>query len=111
MLVFGQPAIDESAIDAVAAVLRSGWLGRGPQVQEFEDAFARYVGARHACALNSCWSGLFLALHLLGIGSGDEVITTPMTFPATLNAIVNLGAMPVLVDVNRDDQNLDPEAV
>jgi dTDP-4-amino-4,6-dideoxygalactose transaminase len=109
LLVFGQPVIDVAAIDEVIDTLRSGWLGRGPKTEEFEARFAEYVGVRHACAVNSGSAALILALKVAGIGAGDEVITTPLTFAATLHAIVNVGATPVLVDVDRTTQNICPE--
>ncbi len=110
-LIFGSPAIGEEEIAEVVATLRSGWLGTGPRVQRFEADFRAYVGCTHAVALNSCTAGLHLALEVLGIGPGDEVITTPLTFSATANVIVHVGATPVFADVDRRTMNLDPEAV
>jgi dTDP-4-amino-4,6-dideoxygalactose transaminase len=110
-LVFGSPAIGEEEIVEVVATLRSGWLGTGPRVQRFEADFRAYVGCAHAVALNSCTAGLHLALQVLGIGPGDEVITTPLTFSATANVIVHVGATPVFADVDSRTMNLDPEAV
>jgi dTDP-4-amino-4,6-dideoxygalactose transaminase len=110
-LVFGAPLIAEDEIQAVVDTLRSGWIGTGPRVKEFERRFAAYVGAQHAVALNSCTSGLRLALHGLDIGPGDEVITTPMTFCATANVIVRAGATPVFVDVERRTGNIDIDRV
>lgn len=110
-LVFGSPAIGEAEITEVVATLRSGWLGTGPRVQRFEADFRAYVGCAHAVALNSCTAGLHLALEVLGIGPGDEVITTPLTFSATANVIVHVGATPVFADVDLRTMNLDPEAV
>ncbi len=110
-LVFGQPVVSEAAIDEVVDTLRSGWLGRGPKTVRFEAEFASAVGALHARATNSGYSALWLALKVAGIGPGDEVITTPLTFAATANAIVNVGATPVFVDVDRATQNIDPARV
>lgn len=110
-LVFGSPAIGEEEIAEVVATLRSGWLGTGPRVQRFESDFRRYVGCGHAVALSSCTAGLHLALEALEIGPGDEVITTPLTFSATANVIVHVGATPVFADVDPRTMNLDPEAV
>ena len=110
-LVFGSPAIGEAEIAEVVATLRSGWLGTGPRVQRFEADFRAYVGCAHAVALNSCTAGLHLALDILGVGLGDEVITTPLTFSATANVIVHVGATPVFADVDPRTMNLDPEAV
>jgi dTDP-4-amino-4,6-dideoxygalactose transaminase len=110
-LPFSVPSIGEEEIDAVVRCLRSGWLTSGPLVVEFERAFADYVGAKHALAVNSCTSALHLALEAVGIGPGDEVITSPMTFTATAAVVEHLGAKPVLADCEPDSLNLDPEAV
>jgi perosamine synthetase len=91
--------------------LRSGWVTQGPRVEEFEARFAEAVGAPHAVAVSSGTTALFLALHALGIGPGDEVIAPSLTFIATANAIVHAGATPVLVDVEPETCNLDPAAV
>lgn len=110
-LIFGSPAIEEAEIAEVVATLRSGWLGTGPRVQRFEEDFRAYAGCAHAVALNSCTAGLHLALEVLRIGPGDEVITSPLTFSATANVIVHVGATPVFADVDPRTMNLDPEAV
>jgi len=110
-LVFGQPLIEQPEIDEVLASLRSSWLGTGPKVAEFEKRIAAYKGVPHALALNSCTAGLHLACLVLGLQPGDEVITTPMTFCASVNAIVHAGATPVLADVDPTTMNLDPEQV
>ncbi|MER3468954.1 MAG: UDP-4-amino-4,6-dideoxy-N-acetyl-beta-L-altrosamine transaminase, partial [Thermoflexus sp.] len=81
-LIFGAPRLPEEAIAAVVETLRSGWLGTGPRVAAFEEAFARYLGAPHAVAVGSCTAALHLALKILGVGPGDEVVTTPLTFAA-----------------------------
>ena len=110
-IVFGQPWFDETEERLVLQTLRGGWIGQGPLVERFERRFAEYLGAAEVVALSSCTAGLQLALVALGIGPGTEVITTPFTFVATLNAIEHAGATPVLVDVERDSLNLSPEAV
>lgn len=91
--------------------LRSGWLTAGPKVRRFEESLREYVGSQHAVAVNSCTAGLHLALAACDIGEGDEVITTPLTFAATVNVILHQRARPVLADVCPDDYNLDPEQV
>jgi len=110
-LVFGQPLIEQPEIDEVLACLKSAWLGTGPKVAEFEKRIAAYKGVPHALALNSCTAGLHLACLVLGLQPGDEVITTPMTFCASVNAIVHAGATPVLADVDPQTMNIDPEQV
>lgn len=110
-LPFAQPDIGQEEIDEVADTLRSGWLTSGPKVQAFEEAFRQVTGASHAVALSSCTAGLHLALLAAGIGPGDEVITTPLTFAATVNVILHVGARPVLADVRDDDYNIDPNEV
>jgi dTDP-4-amino-4,6-dideoxygalactose transaminase len=110
-LSFQPPAIGEEEIEAVAETLRSGWLTTGPRTAELEERFAEYVGAKHAVALSSGTAALHLSLLALGVGPGDEVITTPITWPATANVIVHAGATPVFVDVRDDDLNIDPELV
>jgi dTDP-4-amino-4,6-dideoxygalactose transaminase len=110
-LAFGSPAIGEAEIDEVVATLRSGWLTTGPRVARFEEMFARYVGTEHAVALASCTGALHLSMLAAGVGAGDEVITTPMTFCATAHAIVHAGARPVFVDVEADTGNIDPDAI
>jgi dTDP-4-amino-4,6-dideoxygalactose transaminase len=110
-LVFGNPHIGEQEIAEVVATLRSGWLGTGPRVARFEDDFRTYKGAAHALGLNSCTAALHVALLATGVQPGDEVITTPLTFAATANAIVHAGATPVFADVDPVTMNLDPAAV
>ncbi len=107
---FSPPDIGAEEIAEVIATLESGWLSTGPRVRRFEAAFAAYTQAPHALALNSCTAGLHLALLASGIGPGDEVITTPLTFCATANVIVHVGATPVFADVDPLTGNLDPAA-
>ena len=107
---FSLPDITDAEIRAVTEVLRSGWITTGSRAAEFEEAFRTFTGARHALALNSCSAALHLALAALDIGPGDEVIATPLTFCATVNAILAVGAKPVLADIGAD-LNLDPDAV
>lgn len=107
-LPFHQPWIDEAEIAEVVDTLRSGWLTMGPKTLRFEEEFAAYVGAKHAIALNSCTSALHLALDVLGIRAGDEVITSAYTFTATAAVILHLGGQPVLVDVQPDTLTIDP---
>src|SRR5581483_2031313 len=110
-LGFQPPAIGEEEVEAVAATLRSGWLTTGPRAAELERRFAEYVGARHALAVASGTAALHLSLVALGVGPGDEVITTPITWPATANVIVHCGATPLFADVREDTLNVDPERV
>ncbi|MBL8756347.1 MAG: DegT/DnrJ/EryC1/StrS family aminotransferase [Planctomycetes bacterium] len=110
-LVFGQPLLEQPEIDEVLACMKSAWLGTGPKAAEFERRVAAYKGVPFAVGLNSCTAGLHLACVVLGLQPGDEVITTPMTFCATVNAIVHAGATPVLADVDPVTMNLDPAQV
>jgi dTDP-4-amino-4,6-dideoxygalactose transaminase len=107
---FHRPSIGQEEIDEVVRTLESGWLTTGPRTAQFEEEFRAYVDAPHALAVNSCTAGLHLALAALEIGPGDEVITTPLTFCATVNVILQTGATPVLADVGADG-NIDPRAV
>ncbi len=110
-LIFGSPLIGEEEIEEVVDTLQSGWLGTGPKTLRFENDFTRYIGCKHAIALNSCTAGLHLALLVAGVGEGDEVITTPITFASTANVVVHLGAKPVFVDAKLDTQNIDPAKI
>ena len=109
-LRFNIPEIGEEEIAAVIEVLQSGWLTTGECTREFEEEFSGYVGVPHSLAVSSCTAALHLALVALGIGPGDEVITTPLTFCSTVNVILETGATPVLADIG-GDLNIDPEAV
>lgn len=110
-LVFGQPQIEQAEIDEVVDSLRSAWLGTGPKVARFEKDFAAYQGVEHVAALNSCTAALHLSLLAAGIAPGDEVITTPMTFCATVNAIIHAGATPVLADIDPQTLNISPAEI
>ena len=101
----------EEDIQEVVDTLRSGWIGSGPQVFRFEQEFGRIMGARHAIAVSSCTAALSLALEILGIQAGDEVITTSLTFPATANVMVHHGARPMFADVGRRTGNIDPAEI
>jgi dTDP-4-amino-4,6-dideoxygalactose transaminase len=111
MLSFQPPAVGEEEIEAVARTIRSGWLTTGESAAELERRFAEYAGAKHALAVSSGTAAMHLTLVALGIAPGDEVITTPITWPATANVVVHAGATPVFVDVRESDLNIDPEAV
>ncbi len=110
-LPIARPDIDDADVAEVVDTLRSGWLTYGPKTQRFETEFKQMVGADHAVATNSCTAGLHLALLAAGVGPGDEVITTPLTFAATANVIVHTGATPVLADIRYEDLNIDPERI
>jgi dTDP-4-amino-4,6-dideoxygalactose transaminase len=110
-ILFGKPSFGDEEIQAVTEVLRSGWIGMGPKTLEFEKAFANYVGAEHAVAVSSCTAALHLSLLAVGVRPGSEVITTPLTFVATINAIRQTGARAVLVDIDPATFNLDPEKI
>jgi len=111
MLGFQPPAVGEEEIAAVAETLRSGWLTTGPRTAELEQRCAEYLEAEHVLAVASGTAALHLSLVALGIGPGDEVITTPITWPATANVIVHTGATPVFADVRDSDLNIDPALV
>lgn len=108
---FARPLVGEDEIASVSEALRSGWISAGPKTREFEEAFRDYLGAPATLAVNSCTAALHLAVLGAGVGPGDEVLTTPLTFAATVNVIVHAGARPVLVDVEPDTLNIDPQAV
>lgn len=106
-LPFSRPSIGEDAIESVAESIRSGWVAMGPKVTQFEKTISEYVGSKYAISMNSATAGLHSSVMAMGIGKGDEVITTPMTFASTVNAIILAGAKPVLVDIDRHSLNID----
>jgi len=108
---FHRPSIGPAEEREVLDSLRSGWITTGPKAKRFEKEFAAYVGARHALAVSHCTGALHLALFALGVGPGDEVITTPFTFTATAEVIGYLGARPVFVDIDPGTLNLNPARV
>jgi dTDP-4-amino-4,6-dideoxygalactose transaminase len=110
-LPFSPPLIGEEEIKEVIDTLRSDWITTGPKVRRFEDEFAAFLGAPAALALNSCTAALHVALATLGIGPGDAVITTPMTFCSSVHVIEHVGARPILVDVEPDTLNIDPTKI
>jgi dTDP-4-amino-4,6-dideoxygalactose transaminase len=110
-LPFARPALGEEEIAEVVDTLRSGWITTGPRVERFTAEFSEYVGGRFAVPVSSATAGLHVALLALGVGPGDEVITTPLTFVATLNTIVHCGAVPVLADIDASTLNVRVEEV
>lgn len=107
-LVFGSPIISDDEIEEVVVCMKSSWLGTGPKVAGFEKLFGEYKKVPHTAAVNSCTAALHLSLLAAGLKPGDEVITTPMTFCATVNAIIHAGATPVLADIDPETMNIDP---
>jgi dTDP-4-amino-4,6-dideoxygalactose transaminase len=107
-LVFGSPMIEQPEIDEVVASMKSGWLGTGPKVAQFEQMFREYKGTRYAMAVNSCTAALHLSMLAIGIRPGDEVIVPAMTFTATASAVIQCGGVPVFVDCEKDTMNMDP---
>jgi len=110
-LPFALPDLDEMEVREIRETLRSGWLTTGPKTQQFQDEFARTVGAKHAVAVNSCTAALHLALEAIGLQPGDEVVTTPYTFAATAEVIRYFDAHPVFVDVDPDTVNLNVDSL
>ncbi len=108
MIPIAKPLIGEEEIESVVNSMRSGIIAEGPRVKEFEEAFARYIGVKHAIAVNSGTAALLVSLLAKGIGRGDEVITTPFTFIATANSILFTGAKPVFADIDPYTYNIDP---
>lgn len=110
-LIFGSPVIGEAEINEVVASMKTGWLGTGPKVARFEKEFAVFKNVKYSAALNSCTASLHLSILAAGIKPGDEVITTAMTFCATVNAIIHAGAVPVLIDVKPETMNIDASRI
>jgi dTDP-4-amino-4,6-dideoxygalactose transaminase len=110
-LVFALPLIEDDEIEEVVKTLKSGWLGSGPKVAQFEEDFKQYKSAEYAVALSSCTAALHLSLIAAGIKPGDEVITTPLTFCATVNAIIHAGGTPILADIDPETLNIDPKEI
>lgn len=110
-IVFGSPMVGEPEIKEMVKTLRSGWLGTGPKTSKFENMVSQLTGAKYSVAVNSCTAALHLSLIASGVGKGDEVITTPLTFCATANAIIHSGATPVFVDVNPETMNIDENKI
>ncbi|MHB8926890.1 MAG: DegT/DnrJ/EryC1/StrS family aminotransferase [Bacillota bacterium] len=110
-LPYSAPLLEDEEIGEVLDTLRSGWVTRGPKTALFETQFAAYIGAEHAVAVSSCTAALHLALVARGVGPGDEVITTPFTFAATVNVILHTGAKPVFVDIDPQTMNIDPAKI
>jgi dTDP-4-amino-4,6-dideoxygalactose transaminase len=110
-LIFGSPLIEDAEIEEVVACMKSAWIGTGPRVAQFEFDFAKYKGTLDAVALNSCTAALHLSLLASNLNPVDEVITTPLTFCATVNAIIHAGLTPVLADVDPLTMNIDPREI
>jgi dTDP-4-amino-4,6-dideoxygalactose transaminase len=110
-LIFGQPLIEQDEMNEVLDSMKKAWLGTGAKVHQFETDFATYKEIEYAAAVNSCTAALHLSCLSLGLESGDEIITTPMTFCATVNAIIHAGAQPVLADIDPVTLNIDVREV
>ena len=109
-LPYALPDIGEDEIEEVVRTLESGWITTGPKTEEFERRMGEYLGVKHAIAVNSCTAALHVALAATGVGRGDEVITSPLTFCSTANVVVHLGGRPVFADIG-EDLNLDPAEI
>lgn len=111
MIPIAKPMLDEREVEAVRRVVLSGWVTQGPEVATFENEFATFVGADHACAVSNCTTALHLALKVVGVGPGDEVVTVSHSFIATANAVRYCGAVPVFVDIEENGFNIDPDRI
>ena len=111
MIPYGRQTIEEDDIQAVVDVLKSDYLTTGPKIAEFEKAVADYVGAKYAVAISNDTAALHAACHAAGIGEGDEVITTPITFAASSNCVLYCGGTPVFADIDPKTYNIDPEDI
>ena len=111
MIPIAKPMLDEREVEAVRRVVLSGWVTQGPEVAAFENEFAAFVGADHACAVSNCTTALHLALKVVGVGPGDEVVTVSHSFIATANAVRYCGAVPVFVDIEENGFNIDPAGI
>jgi dTDP-4-amino-4,6-dideoxygalactose transaminase len=110
-LVFAAPLIEEDEINEVVASMKSGWVGTGPKVAQFEKMFREYKSADYSVAVNSCTAALHLSFLAANLEPGDEIITTPMTFCATVNAVIHSGATPVLADIDPITMNISPDEI
>src|SRR3989338_10980660 len=110
-LIFGAPRFFKAELTEMLDTIRSGWWGTGPKVAQFESDFARYAHTAHAVGVNSATAAMHLGLDILGVGPGDEVITTPLTFVSTANVIEHVGAKVVFADVDRTTGNIDPAQI
>jgi dTDP-4-amino-4,6-dideoxygalactose transaminase len=108
-LVFGSPVIEDEEINAVGETLKSGWIGSGPKVAQFEEKFRDYIGVKYAVAVASCTAGLHLSVLTLGLGEDAEILVPSLTFAATANAVIHAGAKPVFVDVDREKMTINTE--